>query len=94
MHLDSGWRPPEERRKEDQHQSVPRPTMSYADSAKMERELEAIFTRTYGPIKPRPLPPPPRPGPKGTALEGSQPRFQGEEYLLVDGYISSTPGTI
>ena len=44
MHLDSGWRPPEERRKEDQHQSVPRPTMSYADSAKMERELEAIFT--------------------------------------------------
>ncbi len=73
MHLDSGWRPPEERRKEDQHQSVPRPTMSYADSAKMERELEAIFTRTYGPIKPRAFRPRPQsPGPEGTALEGSQ----------------------
>ena len=87
MHLDSGWRPPEERRKEDQHQSVPRPTMSYADSAKMERELEAIFTRTYGPIKPRAFAPAPKaPARKERPWKGLEPRFQGEEYLLVDGY--------
>ena len=87
MHLDSGWRPPEERRKEDQHQSVPRPTMSYADSAKMERELEAIFTRTYGPIKPRAFAPAPKaPARKERPWKGLKPRFQGEEYLLVDGY--------
>ena len=87
MHLDSGWRPPEERRKEDQHQSVPRPTMSYADSAKMERELEAIFTRTYGPIKPRAYAPAPKaPARKERPWKGLKPRFQGEEYLLVDGY--------
>ena len=87
MHLDSGWRPPEERRKEDQHQSVPRPAMSYADSAKMERELEAIFTRTYGPIKPRAFAPAPKaPARKERPWKGLKPRFQGEEYLLVDGY--------
>ena len=87
MHLDSGWRPPEERRKEDQHQSVPRPTMSYADSAKMERELEAIFTRSYGPIKPRAFAPAPKaPARKERPWKGLKPRFQGEEYLLVDGY--------
>lgn len=61
--------------------------MSYADSAKMERELEAIFTRTYGPIKPRAFAPAPKaPARKERPWKGLKPRFQGEEYLLVDGY--------
>ncbi len=87
MHLDSGWRPPAEKPEADQDQDVPRQAMGYADSAKMEKELEAIFTRTYGPIKPRAFAPAPKaPARKERPWKGLKPRFQGEEYLLVDGY--------
>ena len=87
MHLDSGWRPPAEESEADQSQGIPRQAMGYADSAKMEKELEAIFTRTYGPIKPRAFAPTAKaPARKERPWKGLKPRFQGEEYLLVDGY--------
>ena len=87
MHLDSGWRPPAEEQEADRPQGVPRQAMGYADSAKMEKELEAIFTRTYGPIKPRAFAPTAKaPARKERPWKGLKPRFQGEEYLLVDGY--------
>ena len=87
MHLDSGWRPPAEEQEADRPQGAPRQAMGYADSAKMEKELEAIFTRTYGPIKPRAFAPTAKaPARKERPWKGLKPRFQGEEYLLVDGY--------
>jgi translation elongation factor EF-G/predicted RNA-binding protein with PIN domain len=87
MHVDSGWRPAEEHQEEPDAPAVPRPAVSYADSAKMEKELEAIFTRTYGPIKPRAFAPTPKTAPKKEKpWKGLKPRAVGEEYLLVDGY--------
>ena len=88
MHLDSGWRPPEEERDEPEEvQTQPRRAMSYEDSARVEKELEAIFTRTYGPIKPRAFAPTAKAPVKREKLwKGLKPRYAGEEYLLVDGY--------
>ena len=88
MHLDSGWRPPEEERDEpEEAQAQPRRTMSFEDSARMEKELEAIFTRTYGPIKPRAFAPAAKaPAKREKPWKGLKPRYAGEEYLLVDGY--------
>ncbi len=85
MHLDSGWRPEPEAAPEPP-QDAPRPAMSYEDSARMDKELELIFTRTYGPLKPRAFGPTPRSAPKKERpWKGLKP-LQGEEYLLVDGY--------
>ena len=88
MHLDSGWHPPEEERDEPEEvQAQPRRAMSYEDSARMEKELEAIFTRTYGPIKPRAFAPTAKaPVKREKPWKGLKPRYAGEEYLLVDGY--------
>ena len=88
MHLDSGWRPPEEERDEPEEvQTQPRRAMSYEDSARVEKELEAIFTRTYGPIKPRAFAPTAKaPVKREKPWKGLKPRYAGEEYLLVDGY--------
>ena len=88
MHLDSGWRPPEEEWDEPEEvQAQPRRSMSYEDSARMEKELEAIFTRTYGPIKPRAFAPTAKaPAKREKPWKGLKPRYAGEEYLLVDGY--------
>ena len=88
MHLDSGWRPPEEERDEPEEvQAQPRRAMSYEDSARMEKELKAIFTRTYGPIKPRAFAPTAKaPAKREKPWKGLKPRYAGEEYLLVDGY--------
>jgi predicted RNA-binding protein with PIN domain len=87
MHLDSGWHTVQEETVESDAPAAPRPSLSYADSAKMEKELEAIFTRTYGPIKPRAFAPVAKAAPKKEKpWKGLKPRAMGEEYLLVDGY--------
>ena len=90
MHLDSGWRPPEEKPAEEEVPARSAPArggnMSYESYARMEKELEAIFTRTYGPIKERAFAPTSRSAPKKEKPWKGLKRPAGEEYLLVDGY--------
>ena len=85
MHVDSGWKP----RQEGPAREVSAPVggaMSYESRAALDKELEAIFERVYGPMKPHAFRPaqksaPPKPRPwKGLKLR------DGEDYLLVDGY--------
>lgn len=87
-HVDSGLRlgaaeEPEER-------PQPRRTSSYAGTIEQDRELQAIFERTYGPVKRRAFTQPkePRWAPGGETAERRTIREQpsGPEYLLVDGY--------
>ena len=86
VHLDSGWRSEEEQQEEEQ--VVCRiPAMSYESHAALEKELEAIFVRTYGPVKPRAF----QSAAKRAAPVKEKPwkglkRAYGDEYLLVDGY--------
>ena len=88
-HLDSGVRfnPPEERMEE-----APRVRQSadYAGTVEQDRELQAIFERTYGPVKRRAFIPPkePRRAPAAEQAERRPvpERDSGPEYLLVDGY--------
>ena len=85
MHVDSGWRPAGERASGGQ--PVPAmPAMSYESHAALEKELMAIFERTYGPLKPRAFRPIPKaPVRKPKPWKGLK-RPAGEDYLLVDGY--------
>ena len=57
-------------------------------SREEEAALQAIFERTYGPVKRRlPLQSPPKaPRSEGTQRRTVPPRREGPEYLLVDGY--------
>lgn len=88
-HVDSGLRlnapPPEEAREPDVRRSA-----AYAGTIRQDKELQAIFERTYGPVKRRDfLPPraPRRPAPAEAAESRPLPRRpEGPEYLLVDGY--------
>ncbi|MBQ3065892.1 MAG: TetM/TetW/TetO/TetS family tetracycline resistance ribosomal protection protein [Clostridia bacterium] len=61
---------------------------SYADAMEEDRELKAIFERTYGPITPRSIfvPPPPVTEVTPTRQTYLQLLDPAEEYLLVDGY--------
>jgi len=61
--------------------------MSYESHAALEQELEAIFVRTYGAVKPRAFQPAPgRSAPvKTKPWKGLKPRT-GDDWLLVDGY--------
>ena len=69
----------------------PRRSESYAGTLQQDKELQAIFERTYGPVKQRAFvqPRPPR-RPVSTDSEEEKrairEQFRGEEYLLVDGY--------
>lgn len=91
MHLDSGH--PLTRTKPEEPSaglSVPAGGAKGQDVFQLDKELQAIFEQTYGPIKRRDvLPRPPRP-PKNTAESASKgktlPVYDGPEYLLVDGY--------
>ena len=64
---------------------------AYAGTIEQDKELQAIFERTYGPVKRREFiaPKPPRrpvSAPAGQAARPSQGQKTGPEYLLVDGY--------
>ena len=68
-----------------------RRSAAYAGTIEQDKELQAIFERTYGPVKRRAfLPPkePRRPAPAETEQEkrAIREQFSGPEYLLVDGY--------
>ncbi len=62
---------------------------TYAGTLEQDRELQAIFERTYGPVKRRDFLPPKAPR-RPAAGEGAarvvREQPQGPEYLLVDGY--------
>ncbi len=87
-HVDSGLRlgeapPPEE----EAAPARPRAS-SYAGSLEQDKELQAIFERTYGKVSRNAFRPQPRPA--RTSLDDRkysiQAQDRGPEYLLVDGY--------
>jgi small GTP-binding protein len=87
-HVDSGIRlnAPESSAEEP---PVFRRSETYAGTLEQDRELQAIFERTYGPVKRRDfLPPkaPRRPAAGEGAARTVREQPQGPEYLLVDGY--------
>ena len=74
-------------------EAVPEPARrseAYAGTLQQDKELQAIFERTYGPVKRReflPPKPPRRPVSDADAPQRTVPkRKSGPEYLLVDGY--------
>ncbi len=87
MHLDSGWRPREERPDQGEAAPIRREAMSYESRAALDKELEAIFERAYGPVKPHAFRPAPKAStpPKPKPWKGLKVR-DGDDYLLVDGY--------
>ena len=87
MHLDSGWRPEGERPARAEEAPVRQQSMSYESRAALDKELEAIFERAYGPVKPHAFRPAPKanPQPKPKPWKGLKTR-DGDDYLLVDGY--------
>ena len=87
MHLDSGWRPEGERPTQQDAVPVRRQAMSYESRAALDKELEAIFERAYGPVKPHAFRPAPKANsqPKPKPWKGLKTR-DGDDYLLVDGY--------
>ena len=63
--------------------------MDYAGTLAQDKELQAIFERTYGAVKRRDFIPPrePRRSPAETGEKRNiKEAFSGPEYLLVDGY--------
>ena len=99
MHVESGYRPPADGGAENTSNSAPAGRNSAPASAVRgssfaeDKELEAIFKRTYGESSRS------KPGPKGASYFQDAPRASGrgsisrtkkedpeEEYLLVDGY--------
>ena len=84
MHVDSGWRPAGEPPVPVQPQV--RPSQGYASQVALDKELEEIFARTYGAVKPRAFHSvKPVSKPKEKPWKGLKPRT-GKDYLLVDGY--------
>ena len=86
-HVDSGLRLGEEPPEEEAAPTRPRP-QSYAGSLEQDKELQAIFERTYGKVERNAFRPQPRPA--RTSLDDRKynvkAQDRGPEYLLVDGY--------
>jgi small GTP-binding protein len=90
MHVDSGLRPgqPPKDAPPDAP-AVPARSAAYSGSMEQDRELRAIFERTYGPVRRRDFLPGQRAGredPEPAEKREIRPQPPGEEYLLVDGY--------
>ena len=84
MHVDSGWLPEEERARK--AQPTPQFQRGYASQVALDKELEEIFARTYGAVKPRAFH-----SVKATTKPKERPwkglkQRTGKDYLLVDGY--------
>jgi predicted RNA-binding protein with PIN domain len=86
MHLDSGWRTEEEKAEKEVRATAWQQDLGYAGNAALDKELQAIFERTYGPVKTHAFRPTPKTSaPKEKPWKGLKPR-KGDDYLLVDGY--------
>ena len=88
-HVDSGLRLGKQAAAETAAPRV-RTVSTYAGPIEQDKELQAIFERTYGPVKRQTFLPPKEPKRPSVDPETEKRRikeqFQGEEYLLVDGY--------
>ena len=86
-HVDSGLRLGEAPPEEEAAPAWPRPA-PYTGSLEQDKELQAIFERTYGRVSRSAFRPQPKPA--RTSLDDRkysvQARDRGPEYLLVDGY--------
>ena len=89
--VDSGWRPQGTEPEPKEAASQRRPVSTYVGTAAQDKELQAIFERTYGAVKRESFLPPK--APKRPVADNSEEKrrelkqaFSGEDYLLVDGY--------
>jgi predicted RNA-binding protein with PIN domain len=90
-HVDSGLRLNKAAAPEETAPRTERRSAVSGGSFENDKELRAIFERTYGPVKQQAFQPPKapkRPTAEQTEAERRHIReqFRGEEYLLVDGY--------
>ena len=86
--VDSGIRLGVPEPEKETRQTSRRPS-TYAGTIEQDKELQAIFERTYGPIKRQAfIPPkePKRPVTSDASARAIREQFSGPEYLLVDGY--------
>ena len=89
--VDSGWHPEGAEPESEAAAPQRRAASAYAGTAAQDKELQAIFERTYGAVKRKKFIPP-KP-PRRPAADNSEEKrrelkraFSGEDYLLVDGY--------
>ncbi|MBD9196822.1 MAG: GTP-binding protein, partial [Clostridiales bacterium] len=89
--VDSGWRPEGTEVEPEAAAPQRRAAGAYVGTAAQDKELQAIFERTYGAVKRKEFMPP-KP-PRRPAADNSEEKrqelkkaFSGEDYLLVDGY--------
>ncbi len=90
MHVDSGLQLGQKPSVVPPRSTASRRPTGPVSGPELDRELQAIFERTYGPIKhpgPRPMESPKHnPEQRRTEQSAAALRQQGPEYLLVDGY--------
>ncbi|MCF2665209.1 TetM/TetW/TetO/TetS family tetracycline resistance ribosomal protection protein [Oscillibacter valericigenes] len=86
-HVDSGLRLGQKKPEPEAAPQTRRPS-TYAGTMEQDKELQAIFERTYGPVKRQAFTPPREPKRPVTEASARAIREQvsGPEYLLVDGY--------
>ena len=82
-HLPSVLRPA---REDTPAPAAPQRSLSYAGTVEQDKELQAIFERTYGPVKSRTFQPPRQTPPSGGEKRAIRTQTPRTEYLLVDGY--------
>ena len=89
--VDSGWHPEGAEVKLEEMAPQRRAVSAYAGTAAQDKELQAIFERTYGAVKRKEFIPPKVP--RRPVADNSEEKrrelkkaFSGEDYLLVDGY--------
>ena len=89
--VESGWQPKGGAPEPETSGPKQRTVSAYAGTIEQDRELQAIFERTYGTVKRREFIPPK--APRRPIVDTSEEKrrelkraFSGEEYLLVDGY--------
>ena len=89
--VESGWQPKSAAPEPETSGPKQRTVSAYEGTIEQDRELQAIFERTYGTVKRREFIPPK--APRRPIVDTSEEKrqelkraFSGEEYLLVDGY--------
>lgn len=86
MHLDTGFGRQQAPQPEEPPERTRRRAASYCASLALDKELLAIFERTYGPVADRRAAFAAKPRAASAQSPKVQPLPEGPEYLLVDGY--------